>query len=89
MVLEHLPRPRAFWDKLHEVLANGGVFWGMTVDARHLFSRLSLWSSRLRIKELYLDHVLGRKRGDSWYKNYPTHYRTNTPRQIMQFAQAF
>jgi 2-polyprenyl-3-methyl-5-hydroxy-6-metoxy-1,4-benzoquinol methylase len=42
MVLEHLPHPQAFWDKLHQVLGDGGVFWGMTVDARHLFCQLSL-----------------------------------------------
>jgi SAM-dependent methyltransferase len=89
MVLEHLARPQAFWDKLYEVLADDGVFWGMTVDARHLFSRLSLWAGRLRIKDLYLDHVLGRNPDNGWYKNYPTYYRTNTPRQIARLAQSF
>ena len=59
MVLEHLPHPQAFWDKLHEVLSDGGVFWGLTVDARHRFAWLSLWSGRLKLKDRYLDLILG------------------------------
>ena len=89
MVLEHLPSPQLFWDKLHEVLTDGGVFWGLTVDARHLFSRLSLWSGRLRIKDSYLDFVLGRNELEARYKNYPAHYRSNTPTDIAQLASAF
>ena len=49
MVLEHLPRPQTFWDKLFELLVDGGVFWGLTVDARHPFSRFSLWADRLNV----------------------------------------
>jgi SAM-dependent methyltransferase len=89
MVLEHLPRPQAFWDKLFEVLADGGVFWGLTVDGRHLFSRLSLWAERLGIKNLYMNLVLGRSAESARYKNYPTYYRTNTPAQIGRFTEAF
>jgi SAM-dependent methyltransferase len=89
MVLEHLPDPAVFWDKLHQVLADGGVFWGLTIDARHLFSRLSLWGDRLRIKNFYLDRVIGPTPDQGRYKNYPTYYRTNTPRQIMRFARDF
>jgi SAM-dependent methyltransferase len=89
MVLEHLDHPQGFWDKLHEVLAVGGVFWGLTIDARHPFSRLSLWADRLRIKNFYLDSALGTAPDKARYKNYPTYYRSNTPRQIAQFARAF
>jgi len=89
MVLEHLPTPQAFWDKLFEVLADGGVFWGLTVDARHFFSGLSLWADRLRIKNFYMDLVLGRISESGRYKNYPTYYRTNTPDQIGRFTGAF
>ena len=89
MVLEHLPRPQVFWDKLHDVLTDNGVFWGMTVDARHLFARLSLWMDWLRIKDFYLDHLLGRDLGVGRYRNYPTYYRTNRPRKIAQLAQSF
>src|SRR5262245_2500014 len=47
MVLEHLAEPQPFWDKLHEVLAPGGVFWALTVDARHWFCTASAWAQRL------------------------------------------
>jgi SAM-dependent methyltransferase len=89
MVLEHLPDPQAFWDKLLEVLAAGGVFWGMTVDARHPFCRYSSWAHSLRIKDLYLDLVLGRKADGDRYRNYSTYYRSNTPRQIERLARGF
>jgi SAM-dependent methyltransferase len=89
MVLEHLKSPQPFWDKLHTVLKAGGVFLGLTVDARHLFSRLSLWTGRLRIKDLYLDLVLGRAREEARYKNYPTYYRSNTPGDLARVASAF
>ena len=89
MVLEHLPRPQVFWDKLHRILADGGVFWGLTVDARHLFARLSLWAGRLRTKNLYLNRVLGETPGEGRYRNYPTYYRSNTPQQIGRLARGF
>jgi SAM-dependent methyltransferase len=89
MVLEHLAQPQAFWDKLHQVLVDGGVFWGLTVDARHFFARLSTWAGRLRIKDLYLDLVLGRDPDAGRYRNYPTYYRANTPVQIAHLAGAF
>jgi hypothetical protein len=71
MVLEHLATPQVFWDKLWELLVDGGVFWGLTVDARHLFAGLSLWAGRLKIKDLYLDLVLGRASEPGRYRNYP------------------
>jgi SAM-dependent methyltransferase len=89
MVLEHLPRPQVFWDKLFEVLTDGGVFWGLTVDARHPFARLSLWADRLGIKNVYMDLLLGRVAESGRYKNYPTYYRTNTPAQIGRLTGAF
>lgn len=89
MVLEHLSRPQAFWEKLREVLADGGVFWGLTVDARHVFARLSLWAERLRAKDVYLDLVLGRASESGRYRNYPTYYRANTPAQIGEQTRGF
>ena len=89
MVLEHLPRPQTFWDKLFDVLADGGVFWGLTVDARHPFSWISLWADRLKVKNHYMDLVLGRSAESERYRNYPTYYRSNTPAQIERLAKAF
>ena len=59
MVLEHLEHPQPFWDKLYDVLVPGGVFWGLTVDARHWFSSASIWSERLRVKDWYLNRLMG------------------------------
>jgi SAM-dependent methyltransferase len=88
MVLEHLPRPQAFWDKVYDVLADGGVFWGLTVDARHWFTHASLWTERLKIKEIYLRALHGR-RGAERYENYPTYYRSNTPDRIAAYTERF
>jgi SAM-dependent methyltransferase len=88
MVLEHLPDPQRFWDKLYTVLASGGVFWGLTLDARHWFCQASLWAERLRVKDAYLSALMG-KRGAERYENYPVYYRTNSPRQIARLARRF
>ncbi len=88
MVLEHLANPQSFWDKLHEVLVPGGVFWGMTVDARHWFCTASQWSERLRVKNLYLSWLMG-ERGTERYENYPVFYRCNTSESVEGFATDF
>jgi SAM-dependent methyltransferase len=89
MVLEHLRRPAAFWAKLLEVLAPGGAFWGFTVDARHWFCRVSSWLERVRLKDLYLDGVLGKRGGATRYDNFPVYYRANTPAQVRRHAAGF
>jgi SAM-dependent methyltransferase len=89
MVLEHIPRPQVFWDRMFDALSVGGVFWGLTVDARHLFARLSLWADRLKIKNLYMDLMFGRVADSGRYRNYPTYYRTNTPDQIRRLTRSF
>lgn len=88
MVLEHIPDPRKFWDKIHRVLRKGGCFWGLTVDARHWFVLTSALMEKLRLKDLYLDKLHG-KRGEARYENYPAFYRINTPRQILKFTSGF
>jgi SAM-dependent methyltransferase len=88
MVLEHLSNPRLFWDKLFEVLREGGIFWGLTVDGRHWVSRASWWAERLRFKDFYLTLMAGR-RGEERYLNYPVHYRSNTPAQLARLVTRF
>ncbi len=88
MVLEHIADPARFWGKVHEVLRDGGIFWGFTMDARHWFRLASSWSERLRIKDLYLTLLRGR-RGVDRYANYPTCYRANSPDQIRAHTGAF
>jgi SAM-dependent methyltransferase len=88
MVLEHVPEPRRFWNKLREVLAPGGVFWGFTMDGRHRFCRASRLAERLKIKDIYLRFLRG-ERGSERYENYPVHYRCNTPAQVQACARGF
>jgi len=88
MVLEHIPAPEAFWAKLYEVLRGGGVFWGLTVDTRHPFCRASLLAERLKLKDLYLRLLSGR-RGLDRYENYETFYRSNTPDDVGRLAGRF
>jgi SAM-dependent methyltransferase len=88
MVLEHLPEPQVFWDKLHEILAEGGVFFGLTVDARHPFCWASSWLERTGMKDLYLRLLIG-ERGAGRYENYPTYYRSNTPGDLSRQGHAF
>jgi len=88
MVLEHIREPARFWTRLETVLADGGVFWGFTVDARHWFCRLSLWMERLRLKDLYLDRLRG-PRGTARYHNYPVFYRANSPGQVLPWIRRF
>lgn len=88
MVLEHFENPRVFWDKIHRILRQGGVFWGFTVDARHWFVPASLLAERLHIKNWYLNMLHG-KRGEHRYENYGVFYRSNTPEQIKNMTQSF
>jgi len=88
MVLEHLREPQSFFDKLHTVLAAGGIFWGFTMDARHWFCTASLAAKRFGIKTAYLNLVWGRS-GQDRYENHPAYYRANTPDRIRFLAHAF
>lgn len=88
MVLEHLQMPDLFWRKVQEVLRPGGVFWGFTVDSRHWFVAASMLAEKLRIKNLYLELLHGR-RGEKRYSNYRTYYRSNNPEQLAALARPF
>lgn len=87
-VLEHVASPDRFWAKLHDVLVDGGVFWGFTVDARHYFSIGSRMLQRLGLKDRYLHRVRGGP-GIPQYEHYPTCYRANTPRRIRRQTRQF
>lgn len=88
MVLEHIPDPQAFWDKVYETLKPGGVFWALTVDARHWFAFGSRALEAMHLKDIYLRAAHG-ERGEERYENYPVHYRTNSPRRVEHLARAF
>lgn len=88
MVLEHIPHPNVFWNKIYDILRPGGVFWGITVDARHWFVKASLLADKLKVKDIYLNLLHG-KRGTERYENYGVYYMSNTPSQIGQFTNKF
>jgi SAM-dependent methyltransferase len=88
MVLEHLPSPQAFWEKLRATLRRGGVFWAMTVDGRHPFARASRLADRMHLKTRYLNLIHG-ERGVQRYEDYPVYYRSNTPAQVRRHAVGF
>jgi SAM-dependent methyltransferase len=88
MVVEHVSDPGRFLAKVAEVLRDGGVFWAFTVDLRHWAAWASLLFERLKIKERYLNSLIG-ERGVDRYENYPVHYRLNTPGQVARHAKEF
>mgnify|MGYP006271648389 CR=1 FL=1 len=88
MVLEHIADAEAFWARVHACLKPGGVFWGLTVDARSVFALASQTMEKLRVKDAYLSRV-GGQRGSERYENYPTHYKANSPRAIARRTPGF
>lgn len=88
MVLEHIEDAEAFWAQVHRCLKPGGVFWGLTVDARSLFALASQTMEKLGTKDAYLSRV-GGERGSNRYENYPTHYKANSPRAIVRRTPEF
>jgi 2-polyprenyl-3-methyl-5-hydroxy-6-metoxy-1,4-benzoquinol methylase len=88
MVMEHVADPDAFWSRLHEVLAPGGVFMAFTVNGSHWFAPLTRFLSVTRLKTRYLNVVQG-ERGTERYEDYPVYYRTNTLKQIKRVARGF
>jgi SAM-dependent methyltransferase len=87
-VVEHLPCPREFFDKLFTVLVPSGVFWGFTIDLRHVFALLSLAADRLRVKGCLLRRM-GNTEAARGPAHYRTYYRANTPSAIRRCIGPF
>ena len=91
MVLEHIENPSLFWNQIRNMLKHGGIFIGFTVDARHWFVDASVAFDKLRIKDIYLNALHG-KRGEQRYENYGVYYRINDPdsirMQTIEFARS-
>lgn len=88
MVLEHIENPTAFWQKTYEVLRPGAVFWAFTVDNRHFLPWLVRAASSLGVKDWYLRKLRRGNEGDE-YEHYPTHYLSNSPRQMTPMVRKF
>jgi SAM-dependent methyltransferase len=90
MVLEHVADPGAFWSRLHELLAPGGVFVAFSVNGAHWFAPTARFMTIIKLKSKYLDLLRGKRgTGKARYDDYPVYYRTNTVRQIMRHARQF
>jgi SAM-dependent methyltransferase len=88
MVMEHVRNPNEFFEKMHQILRPGGIFWGFTVDRRHYFCAASRLLEALRLKEAYLNRLQG-SRGRDRYENYRTYYRCNSPSQVERLTRGF
>lgn len=87
-VIEHLPRPREFFEALFTALAPGGVFWGFTMDRRHPFAIASLAAEWLGVKGWILRR-LGNAEAARGPGHYRAYYRANTPAAIRRFSRRF
>ena len=87
-VLEHVPCPQAFFVRLFDVLSTGGVFWGFTIDLRHMFALISLATERLGLKGWCLKR-LGATEMARGPGHYPAFYQANTPSAIRRWGGRF
>ena len=88
MVMEHVAHPAAFWSRLYEILAPGGVFVAFSVNGAHWCAPVTRFLSAARLKSAYLSLLRG-KRGTKRVADYPVYYRTNTAEQIGRVAGDF
>jgi len=87
-VIEHIPDPTGFFNKIHECLVEGGIFLGITDYRWSFFSTMSQMMECMRLREFYLNLVRG-QRGKDRVESYPTYYRANTAGAIKRCASCF
>jgi len=84
-VLEHIGEPAKFFEKVALILKPGGVFWGLTQNAGHLFPKLSRLIELSGLKPMAC-RLIGTDNKENWQVNaYPAYYRCNSP-QLVQSA---
>jgi len=87
-VIEHVGCPKRFFRSVFDVLVDGGVFWGFTIDLRHVFALASLLAEGLGVKPWCID--CARAAGAAHHAAaYRTLYRANTPLAIRRYASRF
>ncbi len=80
-VVEHVSDPSAFMKKLSEVMAPGGIFWGLTPHSLHPFARISRWTELAGFKA-YAARRCEAREGRSVVNDYPAYYRLNSVRAV-------
>lgn len=81
-VLEHIANPQPFFAKVASVLRPGGVFWGLTPNARHPFAMLSRSIEVSGLKGFVRRQIGVDESGAMRVNDYPAYYRCNAPAAI-------
>ncbi len=76
-VVEHIPRPREFFEHVRRVLKPGGVFWALTPHRRHPFTWLARAAELVKLKPWF-------HRRDPGVNTYSSYYRANSARQVLE-----
>jgi 2-polyprenyl-3-methyl-5-hydroxy-6-metoxy-1,4-benzoquinol methylase len=80
LVMEHVVDPVPFMRAVHACLKPGGVYIGMTINARHYFARITRAIRAVRADEAILRLVRGRQNVEEYH--YPVAYKINSERTI-------
>lgn len=86
MVMEHVENPEAFLRAVSRTLRPGGSYVFLTVNGWHYFTLISNTLRALKIDELILRALIGKRGVESYH--YPTQYRCNSPKQIRKVCRA-
>lgn len=80
-VVEHIAEPTRFLATVCRILKPGGVFWALTPNGSHPFSRLS------RTIEVLGGKRMAAKSSTAHINDYPAYYRLNRAGQLLAAAQ--
>lgn len=86
MVMEHVADPAGFLRAVHRCLKPGGVYFFVTVNTRHYFTRAASALRAMKLDELMLRVLRGKQAVEGYH--YPTVYKSNSPEQIGAVAKA-
>ena len=83
-VLEHIARPRPFFEKVARVLKTGGEFWALTPNSLHPFAAISRSIEIIGLKGLARKLIGANDLGLMSVNDYPAYYRCNTARAVIR-----
>lgn len=85
LVMEHVVDPVPFMRAIARCLKPGGVYIGMTINARHYFARITRTIRALRADEAILRLVRGKQNVEEYH--YPVAYKLNSERTISRICR--
>lgn len=83
MVVEHVTDPPKFFSAIHRALKPGGALVLCTVNAKHYFTRVADLCHKLKIDEVALRMVQGKKVD---HYHFPVAYKCNSPEALRDAA---